>query len=170
MEFEREIEDYLRMHGLELVDLVATGSPGGRLIRVYIDRMDGSPVTIADCADVAPRLKLFLESLDALPAGSTLEVSSPGMDRILKKTKDFERFLGHKVRVCLRSSGMQETFEGILTDLSEDAIVVSPLPAPQPQTKGKRRNGEADEPPPLLPGRAVPRREIVFARLVAEVG
>jgi ribosome maturation factor RimP len=169
MEFEREIDDYLRMRGLELVDLLVTGSPGGRLFRVYIDRIDGSPITIDDCADVAPRLKLFLESLDAFPFGSTLEVSSPGMDRILKKTRDFERFIGHKVRVCLRSSGKQETFEGVLSGAGDDAIVVSPVPSPPPAPKGKRRNGEPPDAPLALPGRAVPRNEIVFVRLVAEV-
>jgi ribosome maturation factor RimP len=81
--------------GYELVDWES--SPGGRLVRVFIDKPNG--VDVEDCARVSEHLtRLFaVENVDF----ERLEVSSPGLDRVLKKAADFARFEGAEAELKL---------------------------------------------------------------------
>ena len=87
--------------GYELVDLEWAGSSGRPLIRIRIDRPDAGPggVTVDDCARVSRALEPWLDELERLPERYVLEVSSPGVDRPLRRARDFERFAGKKVAV-----------------------------------------------------------------------
>jgi len=71
------------------------------LLRVFIDRLDGAPVTIDDCESMTRQLQrvLEVEGVDY----QRLEVSSPGLDRPLKKRADWERFAGAQVELTLRA-------------------------------------------------------------------
>jgi ribosome maturation factor RimP len=82
--------------GYELVDWEA--SPKGRLVRVFIDKEGG--VDVEDCARLSQHLtRLFaVENVDY----DRLEVSSPGLDRPLKKAADYERFRGQEATLVLR--------------------------------------------------------------------
>ena len=82
--------------GYELVDWETT--PKGRLVRVFIDKPGG--VDVEDCARVSQQLsRLFtVENVDY----ERLEVSSPGLDRPLKRAADYERFRGHEAALVLR--------------------------------------------------------------------
>ncbi len=82
--------------GFELVDLQA--SNGGRLLRLFIDKPGG--VTLDDCAAISRHLTrlLAVEGIDY----ERLEVSSPGLDRPLRKESDFARFAGQKAEVRMR--------------------------------------------------------------------
>jgi ribosome maturation factor RimP len=93
---EALIERVLQTLGYELVDLERASH--GKLIRVFIDRPGG--VSVDDCALVSNHLtRLFtVEAVDY----DRLEVSSPGLDRPLKKVSDFQRFLGERARIRLR--------------------------------------------------------------------
>ena len=85
--------------GYELVDVEM--SPRGRTIRVFIDdRNKASGVDVEDCARVSNQLtRLFeVENIDF----DRLEISSPGLDRVLKKAADFERFAGQDIQIKLR--------------------------------------------------------------------
>ena len=83
--------------GFELVDAKASG--GGRHLAIFIDRPGG--VTVDHCADVSRHLaRVFeVEGIDY----DRLEVSSPGLDRPLRKAADFARFAGSKVDVRMRT-------------------------------------------------------------------
>jgi ribosome maturation factor RimP len=82
--------------GYELVDLELANR--GRLMRIFIDRADG--VDVEDCATVSNHLTrlLVVEGVDY----DRLEVSSPGLDRPLKRPQDFRRFVGERVQVKVR--------------------------------------------------------------------
>lgn len=119
------IEQAVTGLGYELVDYET--SPRARLLRVFIDRpaqanVAGEPVakpggvTIEDCATVSHQLsRLFMvENIDY----DRLEVSSPGLDRPLKKPADYERFIGHEVQLKLRiPEGVQRNFSGVILGL-----------------------------------------------------
>jgi ribosome maturation factor RimP len=95
--------------GYELVDVER--SPHGRLIRVFIDKPDG--VTVDDCVAVSNHLSrlLAVENVDY----GRLEISSPGLDRPLKKTSDFIRFAGESAKLKLRVALQgQRNFVGVL--------------------------------------------------------
>jgi ribosome maturation factor RimP len=104
--------------GYELVDVER--APGG-LLRVTIDRIpgrsylsgEGESVTVDDCEAVTRQLQHVLE-VDAV-AYERLEVSSPGLDRPLKREADYERFAGHAVSVALRQPlNGRKAFKGVL--------------------------------------------------------
>lgn len=106
--------------GYELVDLEQ--SPRGKLLRVFIDRNDRPRgVDIDDCVAVSNQLSrvLMVENIDY----DRLEVSSPGLDRPLKKLSDFERFAGAQAHVKTRLpvSG-RRNFVGTLKGLNGEAI------------------------------------------------
>jgi ribosome maturation factor RimP len=104
------VESTLAGMGFELVDAQVSG--GGRLLRIFIDRPGG--ITVDHCAEVSRHLaRLFaVEGIDY----ERLEVSSPGLDRPLRKAADFARFAGSKVDVRMRTpdeSGRRR-FTGLL--------------------------------------------------------
>ena len=96
--------------GYELVDVQA--SNGGRLLRLFIDKPGG--VTVDDCAGLSRHLTrvLAVEGIDY----ERLEVSSPGLDRPLRKERDFVRFAGQKAEVRMRTPDVtgRRRFVGML--------------------------------------------------------
>jgi len=109
MELVTVIEQAVNGLGYELVDFET--SPRARLLRVFIDCPKG--VTVDDCAAVSNHLtRLFaVENIDY----DRLEVSSPGLDRPLKKEADFVRFAGHEAQLRLRLAvNGQRNFTGVL--------------------------------------------------------
>ncbi len=106
------VERTLAGIGYELVDFET--SPRARLIRVFIDKPAG--VSVEDCAEVSRHLTrlLTVENVDY----DRLEVSSPGLDRPLKKLADFERFAGRQAHLKLRlPEGDQRNFSGTIIGL-----------------------------------------------------
>lgn len=96
--------------GYELVDVQA--SNGGRMLRLFIDKPGG--ITLEDCATVSRHLTrvLAVEGIDY----ERLEVSSPGLDRPLRKGADFARFAGHKAEIRMRTPDAtgRRRFVGVL--------------------------------------------------------
>ena len=116
--------------GLEVVDVELKGSGRNQMLRIYIDKPQG--VTHGDCEKVSQQVGSVLDAEDLLPGHYTLEVSSPGVERKLKKWKDFERFQGHRIKVVLRepvldvqnkdrNNGVKH-FEGILQSAHDGAV------------------------------------------------
>jgi ribosome maturation factor RimP len=125
------IEQTVTGLGYELVDFET--SPRARLLRVFIDRLPAavatevpstdtvSGVTVEDCATVSHQLtRVFtVENIDY----DRLEVSSPGMDRLLKKPTDYQRFVGHELQMKLRiPEGTQRNFSGVIIGVVEDFL------------------------------------------------
>lgn len=108
--------------GLELVHVECLRAPGGRLLRITLDKPGG--VTLEDCAAVSRELGDLLDvSLPGMPA-YRLEVSSPGPQRRLSRAGDFERFRGRRARIHLRRPlDGRRTFSGILAGLSPEGAV-----------------------------------------------
>ena len=108
--------------GYELVDVEL--SPRGRTIRVFIDAPDkASGVDVEDCAKVSNQLsRVFeVENVDY----DRLEVSSPGLDRPLKKLADFERFAGEQAQVRLSLPiGNQRNFVGVIERVQDGAVAL----------------------------------------------
>lgn len=162
MDLEGTLDRVLEGLGYELVEL-EHGRAGG-LMRVFIDRPQG--ITLDDCERVSNHLtRLFaVEGVDY----SRLEVSSPGLDRLLRKDSDFERFAGQRVSVKLRVPREgQRNFQGVLRGLVgraialelDDAVLELPLesvtrvrlvPVVDTRRSATRRDGQQQ-------GRAEPR-------------
>ena len=100
-EIEREAEGRLLDLGIDLVSMDWAGSRKRPLIRLRIERspMGDAPVTVDDCARVSRALEGWLDEHDEIPERYVLEVSSPGVERPLTRTRDWERFAGEPVAV-----------------------------------------------------------------------
>lgn len=119
-----EIAEPLVTHeGLEMVDVEFRRESRGMVLRLYLDRESG--VSLDDLTRVSRQLGDLLDVHDAVPGRYTLEVSSPGINRRLRRPEHFLRYLGKRVRV--RTAGAVEGrrgFVGILQSVDADGIVV----------------------------------------------
>ena len=102
MSWQAVIEVTVKALGYELVETERT--PGG-LLRVYIDRMPGDPngefIVVEDCERVTHQLQQVLEVENC--SYERLEVSSPGLDRLLRTPADYARFVGQRVNLTLKA-------------------------------------------------------------------
>ena len=114
-EFEKKIESHLKEMNLELADLEYVRDGGYNYLRVYVEKMDGT-TTLDDCID-------FSREIDGIADDLILEVSTPGVERRLRKPKDFVRFSGERINVQAKSNieGAKK-FIGKLEKFEDDTI------------------------------------------------
>lgn len=115
------IEPGLLADGLELVDVEFKKEGKNWILRIYIDREGG--VTLADCQKVSRLAGDLIEVEEVIEPVYTLEVSSPGLNRVLKKEKDFLKYSGKKIYVqCHAPMDGRKKFTGILTGFIDQLI------------------------------------------------
>jgi ribosome maturation factor RimP len=115
--------DVLEPQGFELVDVEYRREGGQWVLRLFVDRPGG--ITLDDCSKVSRQIGDWLEVADIISHAYALEVSSPGIDRPLKKESDFERYQGRGVNV--KTFGPVEgrkRFRGTLLGLREGKVEV----------------------------------------------
>jgi ribosome maturation factor RimP len=120
----RELEPLLHDQGYELVELEVAMFGGRRILRVFIDKEGG--ISLNDCQAVSQMLGPVLDSTDLMEGSSyTLEVSSPGFDRPVRKPGDFERFAGERIKIktVMPVEGRKQ-FKGVLNGLKDGLVVV----------------------------------------------
>jgi ribosome maturation factor RimP len=109
--------------GYELVDVAWVMKSGRWVLQLFIDKEGG--VTIDDCAAVSGEIGDLIDVRDIIPHGYVLEVSSPGLDRPLKKLKDFRGAIGRKVKIrTARPKEGRRNFTGRLERVEEDVITL----------------------------------------------
>ena len=115
------IEPGLQADGLELVDVEFKKEGKNWILRIYIDREGG--VTLADCQKVSRLAGDLIEVEEVIEPVYTLEVSSPGLNRVLKKEKDFLKYSGKKIYLqCHAPMDGRKKFTGILTGFIDQSI------------------------------------------------
>ena len=121
------VEPLCESHGLELVDLEVVGGSKSPTIRVYLDGENG--ITFDELAAANSWLGDAVEEADPFPGAYVLEVSSPGIDRPLRKAQDYERFAGEEVSIKLEKgavadNGGKGTVSGILGGIEGTVVIV----------------------------------------------
>jgi ribosome maturation factor RimP len=118
------LEPGIRSMGYELVGVeYLGGARGGGLLRVYIDNEQG--ISAEDCQKVSYQVSGVLDVEDPIPGHYTLEISSPGLDRLLFKAQDFERFAGQLVRVRTHTTiEGQRKFKGRLKGIQDGVVMI----------------------------------------------
>ena len=123
----RLLESPVEALGYELLDLEFAREGRGGVLRVYIDQRDqaGPGISVDDCARVSHAVSEVLEMQDPIKGHYSLEVSSPGFDRILRTRAHFERYLGARMfaELKLPIEGRRR-FAGVLKSVVADAILV----------------------------------------------
>ena len=117
------IEPAVARLGFELVDLDYGSGRAHALVRVFID--GATPVTLDDCTRVSRELSALLDVEDPIPMAYTLEVSSPGFDRVLRTRAHFGRFVGSRVFVELKEPRAgRRRYTGTLLTVDEAGIAL----------------------------------------------
>ncbi len=106
------------------LEVVAVEWKGG-VLRVFVDGEGG--VSVAECARLSRKLSAALDQEDFVPGPYTLEVSSPGLTRILRSPREFRWAKGKNVKVFMKDG---EVVRGVLKGLSEDSVLVGPWELP----------------------------------------
>ncbi len=118
------IEPVINDLGIDLVDIDLKKMGSKALLRVYIETDAG--ITIDNCEQVSREVSATLDVEDPIPYAYVLEVSSPGLERPLKKPADFIRFKGNMVRVVTRKAIDKQTFFiGTLSEATDHEIVLN---------------------------------------------
>ncbi len=109
--------------GAELIDVEYVREAGSWYLRIFIDRE--IPVDHELCEKLSEKVSAALDIADPIPQSYYLEVSSPGLERPLKREEDFARYAGQKIMVRLYSpkEGKKE-FQGVLLGLSEGGLLL----------------------------------------------
>jgi len=119
-DFETLIEKLVTQLGYELVDFETVN--GGQILRIYIDK--GDLIDIEDCTKVSNHVNNVL-SVETDYDYERLEVSSPGLDRVIKKLNDFDRFKGEKIKIKTRFAiENRKNFKGILSGTKGESIMI----------------------------------------------
>ncbi len=126
-EFVKELWEMLdpvvASEGMDIIELEFQRESSGYVLRLYVDHPDG--VTLEDCSRVSRVLSDFLDVVDPIHHAYNLEVSSPGLNRPLRKPEHFERFLGSVVKVrTLEPLESRKNFKGILVEASNDEVSI----------------------------------------------
>jgi ribosome maturation factor RimP len=124
----RLLEPPIEALGYELIEIEFAQAGRGGVLRIFIDllaRDSGLNVTVEDCARVSHAVSQVLETEDPIKGHYTLEVSSPGFDRILRKREHFARFVGERIFAELKLPlDGRRRFVGKLKAIADQAIEV----------------------------------------------
>ena len=114
------IEKLVTQLGYELVDFETVN--GGQILRIFIDK--GDLIDIEDCTKVSNHVNNVL-SVETDYDYERLEVSSPGLDRVIKKLNDFDRFKGQKIKIKTRFAiENRKNFKGTLSGTKGESIMI----------------------------------------------
>jgi ribosome maturation factor RimP len=117
------LEPVVSSLGYELWELEYGARPGGGLLRVYIDSPNG--ISVDDCERVSRAVSEQLDAADPISGEYTLEVSSPGLDRVLRTQQHFERFEGERVKLEMSQPvNGRKRFAGRLTGVGKGEITL----------------------------------------------
>jgi ribosome maturation factor RimP len=122
-QIEKLIETLAEQESAELVDLTYAKEGPKWVLRVYLDKPNG--ITLDDCAYFSDRIGSLIDAEGVIDRAYVLEVSSPGLDRKVKKPSDFQRFAGKNVNIRLKvPENGQRNFHVKLIGFENEKIVV----------------------------------------------
>lgn len=115
------VEPVVHEFGMEIVDVEFRPERGRWILRVFIDKEGG--ITVDDCASVSRELGDLIEAEDIIDYPYVLEISSPGLNRPLRKESDFIRSIGKMVKLKMsRPINRRRNFTGRLANVREGVI------------------------------------------------
>lgn len=121
---ERLLQPLIDKNRFELVDVEYVKEGGNYYLRAYIDKEGG--ITIDDCELISRALSDLLDKEDFIPDSYSLEVSSPGLGRQLKKEKDFKRSIGEEIELKFyKPFEKKKELVGVLEDFDEKTLSLS---------------------------------------------
>lgn len=114
-------------HGIDIVDVEVVGATKNPCVRVRIDHADeqAPTITLDEVTAETGWISDAIDELDPFPAAFTLEVSSPGLDRPLRRERDFVRFAGSDVSLSTTATEGRRKFSGRLEGVEDGRVVLA---------------------------------------------
>ena len=122
-------------HGAEIVDIELKSEQGGWVLRIYVEKLgsreshastEQAAIDLSLCSNIARELSPALDVADLIPHRYNLEISSPGVERPLRRIEDFVRFCGKKAKLRLKTAIKgQKVLVGILEAVAGDRITLA---------------------------------------------
>ncbi len=112
----------LESQQIDLIDIELKGRSGSQVLRIFVD-IDGG-ISLDKCVDLSRQISDLLDTRDLIAGRYRLEVSSPGVDRPLKTTRDFTRNLGRKIKVIYQDKAEQRTISGIIDQVDDSRLFI----------------------------------------------
>ncbi|MGL4672383.1 MAG: ribosome maturation factor RimP [Cetobacterium sp.] len=120
LKIEKVVLPAIEKRDVNLVDLEYVQEGGYLYVRVFIERLEGD-ISLEDCKSLSNEIDETIDTL--IPHKFFLEISSPGVERPLKKEGDFIRFKGEQIKVSLKHKlNDNKNFEGIIEDFKDDML------------------------------------------------
>ena len=125
---EQEIIDALEAvaqdHGSDVVDVEIVGATKAPCVRVRLDRLDGESISLEDVTAQSAWVSDCVEQLDPIAGPYTLEVSSPGMARPLRRPSDFARFVGEPVELTTTAMQGRRSYKGTIAQATDTQVTL----------------------------------------------
>jgi ribosome maturation factor RimP len=112
---EEILSPLLRERDLDLVDLEIKRAGSRRIVRIFVSRTEGY-VLLDECADLSKELSVQMDARDLISGSFVLEVSSPGLERLLRKERELDWARGKRVRLFTRDGEFRGTLAGHSSD------------------------------------------------------
>ena len=122
---EKVLEPVLSAEGIEAVDIKVGRHGTKTIIQCFLEKIEGR-ISIDDCAKMSEKIEAALDFNNIIQGHYVLEVSSPGIDRVIKKEADFIKFTGQRARIRLKTPFEESrTYYGALAGFSDGCVVIS---------------------------------------------
>lgn len=124
IETEEIISQAIAADGYELIDLIIQNQGSKKLLQFFVDKNGG--LTLNDCEILTRKIDAVLTMENIIEGAYILEVSSPGMNRVLKKPEHFKKFLGERAKITLKQAlENRANFTGLIETADDDKMVLS---------------------------------------------
>ena len=119
------LETLAAEHGVDIVDVEMAGATKAPCVRVRLEGADGEALGLDDIAAQTKWVSDAVEAIDPVAGSYTLEVSSPGMARPLRRPRDFARFTGEDVDLVTTATEGRRKFKGRIAGATEEAVTLA---------------------------------------------
>ena len=127
---EQDIIDALEVraaeHGIDVVDVEIVGATKAPCVRVRLDKLEGDPINLDEVTAQTAWVSDTVEALDPISGSYTLEVSSPGMKRPLRRPSDFVRFQGEEVELTTTAMEGRRSYKGVIAAADDASVTIQP--------------------------------------------
>ena len=127
---EQDIIDALEARaaerGIDVVDVEIVGATKAPCVRVRLDKLEGDPINLDEVTAQTAWVSDTVEALDPISGSYTLEVSSPGMKRPLRRPSDFVRFQGEEVELTTTAMEGRRSYKGVIAAADDASVTIQP--------------------------------------------
>ncbi len=118
------LEQHAATHGIDIVDVEIVGATKAPCIRVRLDKLEGDPINLDEVTAQSGWVSDTIEALDPIASAYTLEVSSPGMKRPLRRPSDFARFTGEDVELTTTAMEGRRSYKGTIAAVTDASVTL----------------------------------------------